>query len=77
MDIFNVDAQLCWREAGRHRGRERERPQGLVWGRPLTPNAWFRQSVSCCHRELEKSCSCTGVSVSEAQRGASWLGLEP
>lgn len=57
-------------------GRERERPQGFVCGRPLTPNAWFRRSVSCCHREPVKSCSCPGVVVSEAQRGASWLGPE-
>lgn len=54
---------------GRARRKERERwsqPQRFMCVRPLTPDAWFFQSVSRCHKELVKSYSCTGVNVSEA-----------
>lgn len=65
MDIFNVDAQLCWGgEEGAHRGRDS--PQGFADVRPITPKAWCLQSVSHCHGELVRSRSCTEVNVSEA-----------
>lgn len=72
MDIFNVAVKSCVCVRGSHRGREGETVPalGVMCTHPLTPNAWCLQSASCCHRELVRSHSCPGISISEVLGGA-------